>query len=168
MPQNWAETNFLSPYGNYGQGGAIPEPWWRDQLDFRRSMYRRTPDAEYPDGFLAGPTGATRSRRDDRLLDHLQNRLTQRSYQRGVHKGERIDPADYIWPTAWEPTRGLEMEARGIKNAPVQWIAERRQPNEWQMTPRGAQSLVQFVRESNSVIDPKRQQQLQRLLPGWR
>src|SRR5688500_16168090 len=65
-----------------------PQPFFRDAQDERRSMWRRTPDAQYPDGYL----GTIPSRRGDRILDTLKSRQNQRSYQRGVHKGERIDP----------------------------------------------------------------------------
>lgn len=66
-----------------------------------------------PDGYL----GTIRSRRDDKgkpyaisdtVLDSLKNRQNQRAYQRGVHKGERIDPASYMWPENLEPDRRLK------------------------------------------------------------
>lgn len=163
MSQNWAETNFLSPYGNQGNQGGDLQPWWRDQLDFRRAMWRQTPEATYPDGYL----GTIRSRRDDRLLDSLKNRLTQRSYQRGVHKGERIDPGDYLWPAAFQPDNGLAAEAMGMRQAPIGGIPERNQPQEQQMLPRGTASLATLNR-ANQQINPKRTGQLQRLLPDWR
>lgn len=31
-----------------GGGGGVPEPAFRDNADARRSMYRRTPEAQYP------------------------------------------------------------------------------------------------------------------------
>jgi hypothetical protein len=161
--QNWAETNFLSPYGNQGGGGDPPEPWWRDQLDFRRSMFRRTPEAEYPDGYL----GTIRTRRDDKLLDSLKNRVTQRSYQRGVHKGERIDPGDYLWPAQWQPDRGLAIEATGMRQAPVGQITDRQSPAGLGLYPRGFGSLG-AAGSGPAIIDPKRVAQLQRMMPSWR
>lgn len=162
MTQNWAETNFLSPYGNQGSGGDL-QPWWRDRLDFNRSMWRQTPEASYPDGYL----GTIRSRRDDRLLDSLKNRVTQRSYQRGVHKGERIDPADYLWPAQWNPQRGLKVEATGLRQAPVNPIPDRHPPAATGMYPRGAGSLMTLNRAAVGP-DPVRAAALQRLAPTWR
>lgn len=161
MTQNWAQTPFGSPFPQ-GNGGDL-QPWWRDALDFNRSMWRKTPEAEYPDGYL----GTFRSRRDDRLLDSLKNRVNQRSYQRGVHKGERIDQADYLWPAAWQPDRGLQMEAVGIRQAPVAAVPDRQPPAGVAMYPRGAASLATLNRTPR-VIDPTRVQQLRRLMPNWR
>jgi len=71
------------------------------------------PKRSIPDGYL----GTIRSRRDDKgkpyamsdtVLDSLKNRQNQRAYQRGVHKGERIDPASYMWPENLEPDRRLK------------------------------------------------------------
>lgn len=126
-------------------------------------MWRKTPEAEYPDGYL----GTFRTRRDDRLLDSLKNRVNQRSYQRGVHKGERIDQADYFWPAAWQPDRGLQMEAAGIRQAPVAVVPDRLPPAGASMFPRGANSLVTLT-HTPRTIDPKRVEQLRRLMPNWR
>ena len=69
------------------------------------------------------------------VLDSLKNRQNQRAYQRGVHKGERIDPAQYIWPAGMEPNRRLNpklfktvdedgsLVMMGIRNAPKQELA---------------------------------------------
>lgn len=160
MTQNWAQTPFGSPFP-VGGGGDL-QPWWRDALDFQRSMWRKTPEAEYPDGYL----GTFRGRREDRLLDSLKNRVNQRSYQRGVHKGERIDPGDYLWPAAFQPTRGLAYEDAGMRQAPVEVIADRIPPAGAAMFPRGANSLVTLNRTPR-VIDPKRVEQLRRLMPTW-
>jgi hypothetical protein len=82
-------------------------------MDFMRLGVGRAPQAEYPDGYL----GSIRTRRDDKgkpyavsdtVLDSLKNRQNQRAYQRGVHKGERIDPAQYIWPQNLNPERRLK------------------------------------------------------------
>ena len=126
-------------------------------------MWRKTPEAEYPDGYL----GTFRTRREDRLLDSLKNRVNQRSYQRGVHKGERIDQADYFWPEAWSPDRGLAHEAAGIRQAPVDAIANRLPPAGATMFPRGATSLATLDRTPRT-IDPMRIQQLRRMMPDWR
>jgi hypothetical protein len=98
--------------GDYGSLG-------RDPLDTARLGVGRTPGAEYPDGYL----GTIRSRRDDRLLNSLKARMGQRSYQRGVHKGARVDIADYLWPPELSPQRGLENQAAGVRTAPLMQLA---------------------------------------------
>lgn len=104
-------------YGNSLYGGNVPVA--RDTLDAMRLGQGRVPSAEYPDGYLA----ATRTRREDRTLDSLKNRANQRAYQRGVHKGERIDPGDYFYPEGLDPMRGLRAEAAGRRQAPMMTLA---------------------------------------------
>jgi len=125
-------------------------------MDFRRSMFRRVPSAEYPDGYL----GTIRTRREDRVLGYVQGRVTERSYQRGVHKGERIDPHDYFWLPDFHPQSGLLAQAAGRRQAPAETLRARAAVTERQMIPRGAQSLIE--------VDPDRQAALRRLAPDWR
>ncbi|KJK56227.1 hypothetical protein [Saccharothrix sp. ST-888] len=97
-----------------GGGGGLLLTGARDILDARRLMETgHVPSAAYPDGYL-GTIGAG-SRREDRLLNSVANRATQRSYQRGVHKGERIDPADYYWTPEVNPAAALIAQAEGRK-----------------------------------------------------
>jgi hypothetical protein len=95
-----------------------PQPFFRNYLDAQRSSWR-TPEAQYPDGYL----GTVPSRRQDRLLDGLRQR-TQKPYHRGVHKGTKIDPADYLWPPEFHPLAGLEAEARGLKFVSVAMVQD--------------------------------------------
>ncbi|MEU1816048.1 hypothetical protein ABZ543_12755 [Streptomyces roseifaciens] len=96
-----------------GSGGFLLQGA-RDILDARRLMETgHIPSAEYPDGYLG--TIGQGTKRQDRLLMNIGNRATQRSYQRGVHKGERIDPADYYWTNDVNPTAALEAQAQGRK-----------------------------------------------------
>ena len=96
--QSFTQWQMTTPYGVEGVGNDVtvmhgPTPFFRDGLDFLRSG-ARTPEANYPDGYL----GTIQTRRGDRLLENLQRRQNERSYTRGVHKGERIDQSDYFWP----------------------------------------------------------------------
>lgn len=146
-------------------GGAIR---FRDSLDQARAQYgAKIPQAEYPDGYL----GTIVSRRNDRMLDQLKNRLTQRSYQRGVHKGERIDPADYFWPPEFNMNSALINEAQGVRWAPrgnpVETLAAGGRP--------GPQDLERMRRiygvdgqTAVAEVDPNRQALMARLLPQWR
>lgn len=146
-------------YGGYtvnGGGGGFTSPVSHDALDRMRIGLGRTPSAEYPDGYL----GTIRSRREDRLLDSLKNRLTQRSYQRGVHKGERIDQSDYFWPSAMQPDRGLRNEARGMRTGPLMQFAP-------------PPHLVNDGKANTRAFEPaqvnqQRASQLARMRPSWR
>jgi hypothetical protein len=91
-----------------------PTPYAHDYLDAVRMNWRRTPEAQYPDGYL----GTINTRRGDRLLDGLKRRESNRPYTRGIHKGERIDTRDYFWPPEFNLMTGLEYEAAGVKFAP--------------------------------------------------
>jgi hypothetical protein len=126
MPNSHQNTQNLGAGGMYGTnttygGGGVPVA--RSELDFLRLGVGRTPQAEYPDGYL----GTIRTRRDDRgrasstsdtVLNSLKVRLGQRGYQRGVHRGERIDASDYYYPEGLENTRGIarQMKATQVGN----------------------------------------------------
>ncbi|CAB4123979.1 hypothetical protein UFOVP45_81 [uncultured Caudovirales phage] len=109
--QNWQSIggNGFSGYNNQGGQGV---PVARSDLDGIRIGTGRVPSAEYPDGYL----GTIRSRRDDRLLDSIKNRIGQKSYQRGVHKGERIEASAYFWDQEFNAEMGIK---RQMKSKPV-------------------------------------------------
>jgi hypothetical protein len=103
--------------GSFTTGGGGTSPH-RDTLDARRQGRAApfTPDAQYPDGYL----GTIQSRREDRLLDHLKVQLTKRPYtNRGVHKADRIDPGDYVWPEWFNPQIGLKLVAQQKRFTPL-------------------------------------------------
>lgn len=134
-----------------GGGGQIIQ--FRDPLDARRAMMGQVPTAEYPDGYL----GNVQSRREDRLLDSLKNRLNQRNYQRGVHKGEQTDPADYLWPAEFGLMTGIDRQATtGLRAAPLMTASEQIAQG---TLPRGAASLA---------VNPYVQPDLARLAPSWK
>jgi len=120
--QNWqylGASGFIGAYTTTGGGGTPVVP--RSEMDFLRIGVGRAPQAEYPDGYL----GTMRTRRDDKgkpyavsdvVLDSLKNRQNQRAYQRGVHKGERIDPAQYLWPQNMQPDRGVKVKPQLVDN----------------------------------------------------
>ena len=136
-------------------GTMPPQPWVRSTLDARRMMYNRVPQAEYPSGYL----GTIQVRNSDKVLDSLKARVNQRSYQRGVHLGERIDPGDYLWPEALNPLNGIRANAAGVRQRPLlEWW----QPTptvEGKMAPRGSESIL--------TIDAHRTSQLAMLKPRF-
>ena len=150
-------------------GGGTPLSGFHSLLDARRSVSTgKVPYAEYPDGYL----GNVNSRREDRLLNHVQSRLTQRSYQRGVHKGERIDPQDYFWNDAVNPQIALEYEAQGLKWT-QQGATATDQINHMGrnhlLSPQEVANVANGVGvKDNRQIDPIQRQKMARLLPSWR
>lgn len=120
--QNWqylGASGFIGAYTTTGGGGTPVVP--RSEMDFLRIGIGRAPQAEYPDGYL----GTMRTRRDDKgkpyavsdvVLDSLKNRQNQRAYQRGVHRGERIDPAQYLWPQNMQPDRRVMLRPQLVDN----------------------------------------------------
>ena len=111
--QNWQSIGGNGFYGYNNQSGAgIPVA--RDEMDASRIGIGRVPTAEYPDGYL----GTIRSRRDDRLLDSIKSRVNQKAYQRGVHKGERIEPSMYFWPDGFGPMMNINKQmSAGVDNS---------------------------------------------------
>ena len=107
--QNWQSIGGNGFYGYNNQSGAgIPVA--RDEMDASRIGVGRVPSAEYPDGYL----GTIRSRRDDRLLDSIKSRVNQKAYQRGVHKGERIEPSMYFWPDGFNPMMNINKQMKAV------------------------------------------------------
>lgn len=171
MPTNW---QYLAPFGvsqpgtpTYGGGGRTDLIGYRDILDARRSVATaRTPEAEYPDGYL----GNVNSRREDRLLKGIQSRMTQRSYQRGVHKGERIDPSDYFWSADFNPQSGLDRQATGLRFAPSGTPEEQIQHlgKDHMLTPAQLGATARAYDIDPGPVDPIRTAKAARLLPSWR
>lgn len=91
--------------GSYN-AGAIQS---RSPLDAKRMATGQLGQAQYPDGYLGS---LSQDRQQDKLLDAVQEQLNKKSYQRGVHKGEKIDGSDYFWPQEFDPMRRVKAEAR--------------------------------------------------------
>jgi hypothetical protein len=160
-----------------GGGGGLLLSGARDILDARRMMDSgRVPTAQYPDGYL-GSLGAG-DRREDRLLGAIANRATQRSYQRGVHKGERIDPADYYWTDEVNPAAALKAQAEGRKwtqtgsliGSPL--VNDGKSPTLVATQERFATAQRVYTEETtppfNASVDEQRRAQLARFRPAWR
>jgi hypothetical protein len=165
--QNWQSLGGGGMYGYNNQGGqGIPVA--RDALDSTRMGVGRVPSAEYPDGYL----GTIRSRRDDRLLDSIKNRVNQKSYQRGVHKGERIEPSMYFWPDAVNNQSGIQrqMKAALVNDQGVMiYKAERFAPDA-RLAP--APHLVNDGKANTMANEPiqinaRRQAMMAYMRPAW-
>ena len=171
--QNLGAGGMYGTYTNYGGGGT---PVARSELDFLRLGVGRVPQAEYPDGYL----GTIRTRRDDRgrpngqsenVLDSLKVRIGQRSYQRGVHRGERIDQSDYYYPAGLENTRGIRRQMAAVKTDNGYLVKRNVEdaalfprphlPNDGKAGPTGR-------RDSPMSINKVRVEQMSRMRPQWR
>lgn len=171
--QNWqylGGNGFVGAYATTG-GGGTPVTG-RNELDVARMGVGKTPAAEYPDGYL----GTIRSRRDDRgiptdtVLDSLKNRQNQRAYQRGVHKGERIDPGQYYWPQGLEPDRRLMIPAQQVNNdGAINKLVPRYAPNTVLAPPPALvnDGKADTVANEPAEINPVRSNVLARLRPKW-
>lgn len=167
--QSLGASGLYGTYTNYGGGGV---PVARSELDYLRMGVGREPSAEYPDGYL----GTIRTRRDDRgrpnsvseqVLDRLKVRQTQRGYQRGVHRGERIDPSDYYLPQEFSMERGILRQMKAAKKG----IPTPRFSPSFSLAP--APHLVNDGKantRSNSPLEMSvvRNTQLRGLAPQWR
>ena len=166
--QNWQSIGGNGLYGYNNQGGA-GTPVARDEMDASRIGVGRVPSAEYPDGYL----GTIRSRRDDRLLDSIKNRVNQKAYQRGVHKGERIEPSMYFWPQGLSDMSGIErqMKAKFVNINGVNVYQTMRGAPEVSLLP--APHLVNDGKTNTIATEPaqineRRQAMLAYLKPAWR
>ena len=165
--QNWQSLGGGGLNGYNNQGGA-GTPVARDTMDSLRIGVGRIPSAEYPDGYL----GTIRSRRDDRLLDSIKNRVNQKAYQRGVHKGERIEPSMYYWPEGVNPMMGIERQMKATlvnNNGAVTYVMPHWAP-QTQLAP--APHLVNDGKANTqadgpTTIDARRQAMLAYLRPAW-
>jgi len=165
--QNWQSLGGGGMYGYNNQGGqGIPVA--RDALDTTRMGTGRIPSAEYPDGYL----GTIRSRRDDRLLDSIKNRVNQKAYQRGVHKGERIEPSMYFWPDSVSNQTGIQRQMKAVLTNDQGTMVYRVPRNAPQSFLAPAPHLVNDGKANTSSDAPleqdaRRQAMLAYLRPAW-
>lgn len=142
------------PTGAYG-----PAPVWRSTKEALLSGYRSQPDTVHPDGYL-GTMSA--NRRQDKLLGTL-SRNNARQYSRGVHKGERINPGDYLWPDEFNNRTGLILQAQGKKFAPP-GAEPVRLTNDGKVGPRG----IPTNKDVPAEINLARRAYFKGLMPAWR
>lgn len=138
-----------------------PEPVFRNPKDRQLAAFGATPDTQHPDGYLGTMSS---NRRQDKLLDSVK-RQNHRSYSRGVHKGERVNPGDYLWPEEFNLQTGLVLQAQGLKFAPP-GAEPIRLTNDGKAGPRGIPRGLD--RPQQEQIDMQRRSMLKRLVPTWR
>jgi hypothetical protein len=163
-------NGFNDTYANNFGGGGTPVA--RSELDFLRIGTGRQPSAEYPDGYL----GTIRTRRDDRgrpgstsenVLDSLKVRVTQRAYQRGVHRGERIDSSDYYYPEGLESSRGIRRQMQAAKTgSPSKRATVESNLAPAPHLPNDGKSNLKST--SPAEINETRANKMRGLTPGWK
>lgn len=156
---NW--SGGYDPYTPETQPALGPSPVFRNAKDAQLASWGASPDVQYPDGYLGTMSS---NRREDKLTKAVM-RSNTRSYSRGVHKGERINAGDYIWPAEFNLYTGLQMESKGKKYAPV-GAEPVRLTNDGKVGPRGISRGLS--RPDQEVIDLQRRSMLKSLTPPWR
>lgn len=152
--------------GGYGPMSPIP----RDPLDAARGLYNRDPGAQYPDGYL----GTMESNRQaDKIVNHVYR--SQRAYNRGVHKGERLDQSEYLWPDEFNLMSGVENQRTGKRyvSPAMAEVAELgslqsqgRLINDGKPGPRDYGAMTDKQRMP-VLPDPVRAEALRRMAPSW-
>jgi len=185
MPSNWwidTQPGPAFPGGaTTGGGGSAGAIQYRTPLDQARAAQGRIPSAEYPDGYL----GTITDRHQDKLLQNLQSRLTDRSYQRGVHLGSKIGKEQYFWPAAGDvrPGMRLELEVSLVKSGytydmprfaptgnPVERLAHLGKtaglspPEQMKVA---KQMGVSFAKNPVVIMDPTRAARMTKMLPSY-
>lgn len=92
-------------------------------------------------------------------------RSNTRPYSRGVHKGERINPGDYVWPDEFNMFTGLQLQSQGKKFAPP-GAEPVRLTNDGKVGPRGIPRGLS--RPQQEVVNMERRSMLKTLAPPWR
>lgn len=161
--QSFTDWQGTGVHDTQSQALLGPTPAFRDLKDRRLAAWGSSPDVQHPDGYL-GTQGAT-TRRQDKLLDSV-HRQNHRSYSRGVHKGERINPGDYLWPEEFNLNTGLERQMAGDKRYAPVGAEPVRLTNDGKAGPRGTPSTLE--RPQQEIIDYQRQSMLKSLLPRYK
>lgn len=138
-----------------------PAPVFRNNKDYQLAGYRGTPDTQYPDGYLGTMSS---NRRQDKILGTL-SRNNARQYSRGVHKGERINQGDYIWPDEFNLWTGIAHESKGRKFAPPGAVPVQL-TNDGKVGPKGIPRTMD--QPNQDYISAERRAKLQTLRPSWR
>lgn len=156
---NWGSS--LDPNANLTQPMMGPAPVFRNSKDAQLAAWGTSPDVQYPDGYLGTMSS---NRRQDKLTNAVM-RSNQRQYSRGVHKGEKINSGDYIWPDEFNLYTGIQLESRGLKFAPP-GAEPVRLTNDGKAGPRGIPR--DLSRPDAAEMDLQRRSMLRTLAPPWK
>ena len=102
-------------------------------------------------------------------MNALKVRIGQRSYQRGVHRGERIDVQDYYYPEGLENSRGISRQMRGKRVGST--IRTKRNVEDAMAAPAPHlpnDGKANMRSTSPMALDKRRVDQVARMRPAWR
>ena len=166
MPQSFSHVQNLQGMetGTGISPGQGPSPLIRDAMEASRLAWRREPSAEFPAGYL----GTIQGSREDKVANAVWR--NQRSYNRGVHKGERIDMSDYLWPDEFNLESGLVMQAGGSRFTSEAYQTEPVMlTNDGRPGPRDVAGMTGKPNTGVPVVpDAQRAAQLKKMRPTWR
>jgi hypothetical protein len=101
----------------------------------------------------------------------MKVRLGQRGYQRGVHRGERIDPSDYYYPGNLKADRGIKRQMRAQYDGNV-YMTKRYVENQKLVPaphlPNDGKAGPNVRSDSPYAVNQKRVSQLSNMRPSWR
>jgi len=105
------------------------------------------------------------------MLDSLKQRTGQRYYQRGVPRGERVDPGDYYYPSSLQPDRGIKRQMRGKRDGNV--IRTRKNVEDVTLVPaphlpNDGKAGPTAKSTSPGIINNQRVDQFARVRPNWK
>jgi hypothetical protein len=103
------------------------------------------------------------------VLDGLKVRVGQRSYQRGVHRGERIDVQDYYYPEGLENTRGIARQMKAVKDGNVYRVQRGVENAMAAPAPHLPNDGKANMRSTSPMsLDKRRVDQMARMRPAWK
>lgn len=136
-------------------------------------------ESAWPDGYL----GTITDRHQDKLMQAVQKRLQERSYQRGVHVGSRVGQDSYYWGNDFNPQSRLLVQSQAVRNGntldvvrnrpsgdPIEYLAHM---GKWDATnpdQQNAAARKYGVDPGASPVvlqDPTRRARMARQLPTW-
>lgn len=139
-------------------GYGSPPPHFRSALEMDRLAWRRTPEATYPNGYI---DSSMTTRREDKVQQAIWR--NQRSYTRGVHKGERIDMSDYLWPQEFNLASGLVNQA----TTGLRYVSPAMSEEPKMLTNDGKPGPALNPDGTPVPINPDRAAQLSKFKPPW-
>jgi len=90
--------------------------------------------------------------------------MNARQYSRGVHKGERINAGDYLWPDEFNKWTALQLQEKGLKFAPP-GADPVRLMRDGNYAPRG---IPRDQEKPENRTNPERRAKLKGLAPAWK
>jgi hypothetical protein len=102
-------------------------------------------------------------------MNSLKVRIGQRSYQRGVHRGERIDSSDYYYPEGLSNMRGIARQMQAAKVGNVYMSKRNVEDAMVAPAPHLPNDGKANMRSTSPMsLDKQRVDQMARMRPSWK